>query len=207
MRIAAVCLAVAAAGVILHPVIVVAGLVGLVFTLFFFRDPERKIVTSPGQIVSPADGKVIAIEEVDEKDFLGERCKRISIFLSIFNVHINRAPIGGTVEMVQYQKGKFGFAHTDAASRNNESNTIGIEGRDIKVVVKQITGAVARRIVCTCRPEQSVAIGERIGLIKFGSRTELYLPLECDILVSVGQKVKGGVSLVGAYNGANQKKA
>jgi len=197
---------VAAAGVILHPVVLVAGLVALVFTLFFFRDPERKIVTSPGQIVSPADGKVIAIEEVEEKDFLGGRCKRISIFLSIFDVHINRAPIGGTVERMQYQKGKFAFAHTDDASLNNESNTIGIDGGDIKVVVKQIAGAVARRIVCTCRPEQPVVIGERIGMIKFGSRTELYLPLECDILISAGQKVKGGVSLVGAYNGANQKK-
>ena len=183
------------------------GLACLVFTLFFFRDPERKIVTSPGQIVSPADGKVLSVEEVEEKDFLGRRCKRISIFLSIFDVHINRAPIGGTIETIQYKEGKFGFAHTDDASLNNESNTIGITGKDIKVVVKQIAGAVARRIVCTCRPEQSVAIGERIGLIKFGSRTELYLPLECDILVSAGQKVKGGVSLVGAYDGADQKKA
>lgn len=202
-----ICLVIAAAGIIFHPALLVAGFAGVVFTLFFFRDPERKIVTSPGQIVSPADGKVIAIEEVDERDFFGGRCKRISIFLSIFDVHINRAPIGGTVEMVKYQKGKFGFAHTDSASRHNESNTIGIDGEDIKVVVKQITGAVARRIVCTCRPEQSLAIGERIGLIKFGSRTELYLPLECDIMVSAGQKVKGGISLIGAYDGASQKKA
>jgi phosphatidylserine decarboxylase len=193
-------------GALIHSVVFLAGVVGLIFTLFFFRDPERKIVTAPGQIVSPADGKVLSIEEVEEAEFFGGRCKKISIFLSIFNVHINRAPLGGKVEMVRYRRGKFGFANTIDASLSNESNTIGIRGEDIKVVVKQIAGAVARRIVCTCKPEQSINIGDRIGLIKFGSRTELYLPLECDILVSVGQKVKGGVSLMGAYDGAIQKK-
>lgn len=125
----------------------------------------------------------------------------------MLDVHINRAPIGGTVEMVNYTPGKFAVASTAEASRSNESNAIGIKGQDIKIVVKQIAGAIARRIVCFCEPAQTVQTGERIGLIRFGSRTELFVPLDCEIFVSVGQKVKGGVSLVGAYNGAFEKKA
>ena len=193
-------------GALIHPAISAAGLAATLFTLYFFRDPERKIVADLGQIVAPADGKIIAIEEVEEKDFLGGRCKRVSIFLSVLDVHINRSPIGGTVEMVNYSPGKFAIASTDEASRNNESNSIGIGGEDIKVLVKQITGAVARRIVCYCEPAQSVRVGDRIGMIRFGSRTELYVPSDCEIFVSVGQRVKGGLSLVGAYNGAFEKK-
>lgn len=109
--------------------------------------------------------------------------------------------------MVNYTPGKFAVASTAEASRSNESNAIGINGQDIKIVVKQIAGAIARRIVCFCEPAQTVQTGERIGLIRFGSRTELFVPLDCEIFVSVGQKVKGGVSLVGAYNGAFEKKA
>ena len=112
----------------------------------------------------------------------------------------------GTVGMVHYSPGRFAFANTAKASRENESNAIGIGGEPIKVVVKQIAGAVARRIVCYCKPDQSVQTGERIGIIRFGSRTELYLPPECKILVSVGQKVKGGLSLVGAYDATSAKK-
>jgi phosphatidylserine decarboxylase len=194
-------------GAFVHPALLAFGVVATLFTLYFFRDPERKITATPGQIVAPADGKVIAIEEVDEKDFLGERCKRVSIFLSVLDVHINRAPVGGTVNMVNYTPGKFAIASTDEASQHNESNAIGIDAGDIKVVVKQIAGAVARRIVCYCKPSQTVQTGERIGLIRFGSRTELYVPLDCEIFVSVGQRVKGGVSLMGAYNGAFEKKA
>ena len=199
------CLAIAAIGAVIHPAILAAGIAAALFTAYFFRDPERKIVATPGQIVAPADGKVLSIEEV-ENDFLGGRCKRVGIFLSILDVHINRAPVGGTVEMVRYVPGKFALASTTDASLNNESNSIAISGEDIKVVVKQIAGAVARRIVCYCEPRQALRTGERIGLIRFGSRTELYLPLDCEIMVSVGQKVKGGVSLVGAYNGALEKK-
>ena len=182
------------------------GVAGLVFSAYFFRDPERKISAEPGQIVAPADGKVLSIDEVQEQEFMGGRCKRISIFLSILDVHINRAPVGGKVEMVRYTPGKFAFANTIDASLNNERNVIGIGGEEIKVLVKQIAGAVARRIVCYCKPAQFVRSGERIGLIRFGSRTELYVPVECEILVSVGQKVKGGISLVGAYNASFEKK-
>ena len=191
----------------MHPALLAAGIVTTLFTLYFFRDPERKIVATPGQIVSPADGKIISIDEVEENDFLDERCKRVRIFLSVLDVHINRAPVGGTVEMVNYRPGKFAIASTDEASRSNESNEIGIGGEDIRVVVKQIAGAVARRIVCYCEPAANVQTGDRIGLIRFGSRTELYIPLDCEIFVKAGQKVKGGISLIGAYNGTFEKKA
>jgi len=182
------------------------GAAATLFTLYFFRDPERKIVAEPGQIVAPADGKIISIDEVEDDGFMGGRCKRVSIFLSVLDVHINRAPVGGTVEMTDYSPGKFAVASTDEASRGNESNTIGIRGGDIKVVVKQIAGLIARRIVCYCKPSQAISTGERIGLIRFGSRTELYLPLDCEIFVSPGQRVKGGVSLVGAYDAALEEK-
>ncbi|UCD56483.1 MAG: phosphatidylserine decarboxylase family protein, partial [Candidatus Hydrogenedentota bacterium] len=156
----------------------------------------------PGQIVAPADGKVLSIDEVEEKNFLDARSRRISIFLSIFDVHINRAPVGGTIETVKYRPGRFAFANTADASRDNESNVIGIRGKDVNVVVKQIAGAVARRIICYCEPRQQVCMGDRIGMIRFGSRTELYMPVECEVLVSVGQRVKGGISLLGACNAA-----
>ncbi len=190
----------------IHSSLFIAGAAATLFTLYFFRDPERKISAAPGQIIAPADGKVLSIDEVEDDGFPGGRCKRVSIFLSVFDVHINRSPIGGTVEAVRYRPGRFAIASTDDASRNNESNTIGISGEDIKVVVKQIAGAVARRIVCYCEPGQTLTSGDRIGMIRFGSRTELYVPLDCEIFVSVGQKVKGGVSLMGAYNGAFEKK-
>ena len=109
------------------------------------------------------------------------------------------------METIDYVPGKFAVASTDEASHSNESNTIAIAGEDVRVLVKQITGAIARRIVCYCTPSQALQIGERFGMIKFGSRTELFVPLDCEIFVSIGQKVKGGISLVGAYNGASKK--
>jgi phosphatidylserine decarboxylase len=193
-------------GANIHPVMFLVGMAGTLFTLYFFRDPERKIAATEGQILSPADGKVLSIDEVKEPDFIGGRCKRISIFLSVFDVHINRAPIGGTIETVRYNRGKFAIANTDKASADNESNLIGIDGGTARFAVKQIAGAVARRIICYCKPRESVRVGDRIGMIRFGSRTELYVPLECEILVSVGQKVKGGISLIGAYNGTIEEK-
>lgn len=199
--------AAATAGAFFYPPLFAAGGLFSLFSLYFFRDPERKMNILPGQIVAPADGKVVAIDEVQEKEFMGRRCKRISIFLSIFDVHINRAPVGGRVEMVKYTPGKFAFANTIEASSKNENNLIGIDGENVQVVVKQIAGAVARRIICYCRPAQLLQSGERIGMIKFGSRTELYLPLDCEVFVSVGQRVKGGISLVGAYDVAIKKKA
>jgi len=199
--------AVAVVGAFFYAPLFAAGGLFSLFSLYFFRDPERTIRILPGQIVAPADGKVVAIDEVQEKEFMGARCKRISIFLSIFDVHINRAPVGGRVEMVKYTPGKFALANTLEASARNENNLIGIDGEIVRVVVKQIAGAVARRIICYCKPAQLLQSGERIAMIRFGSRTELYLPLNCEVLVSVGQRVKGGISLVGAYDVTVEKKA
>jgi phosphatidylserine decarboxylase len=203
----AICIVVAVIGAIVHPAIFAVGIAATLFTLFFFRDPERKVAAGQDQIIAPADGKVLSIDEVEEKEFIGGPCKRVSIFLSIFDVHINRAPVGGTVEMLRYNRGTFAFANTDDASLNNESNLIGIDAGGSKIAVKQIAGAVARRIVCHCSLEQTVLPGDRIGMIRFGSRTELYIPSDCEIFVSVGQKVKGGLTLIGAYNGPVAKKA
>jgi len=205
VQLIAICLVIALIGAIIHPAIFAVGIAATLFTLFFFRDPERKIVGTEGQILAPADGKVLSIDEVEENEFIGGRCKRVSIFLSIFDVHINRAPVGGTVEMLRYTRGKFGFANTIDASLYNESNMIGIDSGGAKFAVKQITGAVARRIVCHCRAKQALKPGDRIGMIRFGSRTELYVPPESEIFVSVGQKVKGGLSLIGVLHGPVEK--
>ena len=205
-KIVGACAALAVAGAFIHPAILIAGIAGTLFTLYFFRDPERKIVATEGQILAPADGKVLSIDETEEQYFIGGRCKRVSIFLSIFDVHINRAPVGGTIKAVRYNRGKFAFANTTEASVNNESNLIGIDGGGASFAVKQIAGAVARRIICSCKPQEPVQAGDRIGMIRFGSRTELYVPLDCEILVSVGQKVRGGISLIGAYDGTVEKK-
>ncbi len=206
MGIIAICAVITLVGAVVTSWLLLAGLAATLFSLYFFRDPDRKIAAAPGHIVAPADGKVLSIDEIEEHEFIGGRCKRISIFLSIFDVHINRAPASGTIETVRYRPGKFAFANTPDASLDNENNLIGIKGDGLRLAVKQIAGAVARRIICYCKPGQSVLTGERIGMIRFGSRTELYVPLECEILVSAGQKVKGGITLVGAYNGTVKEK-
>jgi phosphatidylserine decarboxylase len=155
--------------------------------------------------VAPADGTVVDIEEVDEPEFLGGRSERVGIFLSLFSVHINRAPLAGRVGYVKYKPGKFFAAFNQRASAENESNIIGLEtdletraGGKLKVAVKQISGVIARRIVCACREAQQLARGEKFGMIKFGSRTEVYLPPgAAELTVSVGDKVHAGRTVIG----------
>lgn len=166
------------------------------FTLFFFRDPERDIPVGEGLIVSPADGTVVGVDQVDHAPFLDGPAKRISIFLSVFNVHINRSPIEGKVAFRQYHPGKFLPANCDKASSDNEQNSFGIQDGEFRVLVKQIAGIIARRIVCWKDAGDVLARGDRFGLIRFGSRTELYLPLESKIDVTVGQTVRGGATVV-----------
>lgn len=161
------------------------------FIAFFFRDPERKIPTNPSAIVSPADGKIVRI--FPEPD----GTTRISIFLSVFNVHINRAPIEGKVEKVTYRPGKFRAAFRDAASLENEQNTLVIAGTCCRVKLSQIAGVLARRVVCWKREGEVVAKGERIGLIKFGSRVDISLPADVCATVALGEKVEGGSSVIG----------
>lgn len=163
------------------------------FCLYFFRDPEREIPAGD-VLVSPADGKVVAVRQLDSGEM------RVSIFLNIFNVHVNRTPIAGRVTAVQYQKGRFLVASHEAASQENEQNTLIIEGRGTRVVCRQIAGLIARRIVCYKRPGDTVAAGERIGYIKFGSRTDVIFGPEWSARVKVGDKVAGGSTVLAQRN-------
>lgn len=171
----------------------------LVFCLWFFRDPERKPPVDPSLAVSPADGTVTLIDEVGEEQFFNRRMKRVSIFLSVFDVHVNRSPIAGEVLFTQGRGGLYLDARKPEASLLNESLLwiIGSKGNpDEAVGVKQITGAIARRIVPWAAPGEPLERGERFGMIRFGSRTDLYLPLGSEVLVLKGQKVKGGETAV-----------
>jgi len=165
------------------------------FMAFFFRDPQRQPPTDASLVVAPADGRVTRVKPVGE---LSERSATlVSIFLSPFDVHINRAPIAGRITDVSYKRGKFLIATDESASLVNEQNALTIEGERITVVCKQIAGILARRIVCWKRVGESVSLGERFGLIKFSSRTDVVLPANVEILVAEGARVKGGTTVIG----------
>jgi phosphatidylserine decarboxylase len=167
------------------------GLAG--FLLFFFRDPERVVPTTTGAIVSPADGRVLAVEETTWE---GEPRTKVSIFLSVFDVHVNRAPIAGRIVDVRYQPGKFHVAARAVAGRENEQNTVTLEGEGTRVVFKQIAGLLARRIEFWKKPGDQLARGERVGMIRFGSRAEVFFDTRCRVQVRPGQHVKGGSSIL-----------
>jgi phosphatidylserine decarboxylase len=167
------------------------------FTVYFFRDPEREIPAGMGLVVSPADGTVIGIDETEEPDFIKARTRRVTIFLSPFNVHVNRVPDDGEVKYFRYKKGRFFVASKPAASMENEQSIIGLETPDGKIVFKQIAGILARRIVCEIREGHRVRRGERFGMIKFGSRMEVFLPLNSEVKVRLREKVKAGESIIG----------
>ncbi len=179
------------------PPIITGGL--LLFCLWFFRDPVRKPPADPALAVSPADGTVTHVDEVQEEQFFKRRMKRVSIFLSVFDVHVNRTPIAGEVLYTEGRGGLYLDARHPEASALNESLfwVFGSKNHPERAVaVKQITGAIARRIVPWAKFGESMDRGERFGMIRFGSRTDLYLPLDSEVLVSVGEKVKGGESPV-----------
>lgn len=159
------------------------------FCLYFFRDPERTVPEGP-VAVSPADGKVVHVRSLEDGR------QRVSIFLNIFDVHVNRIPIAGRVTERRYQPGRFRMAHREQASLENEQNTLTIESGDTSVTVKQIAGLIARRIVCHKEVGDTVEKGERFGLIKFGSRTDVFLGPEWELRVQPGDKVKGGASIL-----------
>jgi len=163
------------------------------FVIYFFRNPSRVIPAEPKLIVSPADGKVVKIIRKEN----GEQC--ISIFLSVFNVHVNRSPISGKLKQLEYKRGQFKAAFKDEASRVNEQNIITIEGKDIQVTFKQIAGLIARRVVCWKKPGDWIKKGELIGLIRFGSRVDILLPENVNISVRSGDRVRGGSSILGDY--------
>ena len=163
--------------------------------LWFFRDPRRAIPAGPGLIVSPGDGRVTETVTISTPD--GPR-QRISIFLSVFNVHVNRSPIGGVLTNVRYRKGLYLNAMNPASADRNEQNAVTVRGEGIEVIFKQIAGLIARRIVFNLREGDTVERGQRVGLIKFGSRVDVVLPAEATLHVKVGQRVKGGASILAA---------
>jgi phosphatidylserine decarboxylase len=164
------------------------------FFLWFFRDPERIIPADPGAVVSPADGKVTDVSEVR---LSGGKFKRVSIFLNVFDVHVNRSPLAGVIRGARYQPGKFLNAMNPQCAECNEQNTVTVEGEGHTVIFKQIAGLLARRIVFTKNIGDAVERGERVGLIKFGSRTDILLGPSAEIFVKVGDRVKGGSSIIG----------
>ena len=175
------------------PIAVVFGVVAL-FMAFFFRDPRRSPPTKSGVVVAPADGRVTVVRRSDGTI---ESESIISIFLSPLDVHVNRSPIAGRITEIAYKEGKFLMATDDRARLLNEQNTLTIEGDDLTVRCTQIAGILARRIVCWKKPGDRVECGERFGMIKFGSRTDLLLPSSVEILVEEGMRVRGGVTIVG----------
>ncbi|NOR67805.1 MAG: phosphatidylserine decarboxylase family protein [Woeseiaceae bacterium] len=195
----------------------------LVWVLMFFRDPERVCPSDPNLLLAPADGRITDIEMVDEDGFIDGPALRIGIFLSIFNVHINRAPCNAKVETITYKKGKFINAMNSQSGRINESNNLGMVRTDSpadKLIVRQISGAIARRIVCATAEGRELAGGEKFGMIKFGSRTELYVPVSSNLgkhepgaryeikcLVQIGDKVKAGLTPLIKYEVREVKNA
>jgi len=172
-----------------------AALLILGLFLYFFRDPERKIPSGEGLVLAPADGKVVRISFPGVEG--GEEGILVSIFLSLLDVHVNRSPVSGVVSGVRYKKGSFHLAFLDEASQENEQNIISFEHGKDRITLKQIAGLIARRVVCWVKPSQAVEAGQRIGFIKFGSRVDLILPPGSKIDVREGDKVKGGVNIIG----------
>lgn len=169
----------------------------LVFTVSFFRDPERNVPTAEKLILAPADGRIVEIKTVDEPHFLKSEATMVAIFLSVFDVHVQRAPMAGTIKFVQYNKGRFLDARNPQASLVNENRLIAIESPDgFRVAVRQIAGLIARRIVGWADTGAKVAKGERLGMIRFGSRVELILPPGMEITVEAGDYAKGGETII-----------
>jgi len=167
------------------------------FVFSFFRDPERVIPTEPGAVVAPGDGRVVVV--TDEEN-AGRPGKRVSIFLAVWNVHVNRSPAAGTITRMEYRPGKFLAAMRERASMENEQNVFTLSTDAGEMVFKQIAGLIARRVVSWKKPGEKVARGERIGLVRFGSRVDVWVPKEAKILVKVGENVKGGSSVLARWS-------
>lgn len=165
------------------------------FVAFFFRNPRRDTPVDESLVVAPADGRVVAVKK--EKAGDAQSNTLVSIFLSVFDVHVNRSPVSGTITRTEYRKGKFIIATRERASAENEQNIVTVENERVQVVFKQIAGVIARRIVFWKKEGDRVALGEAVGLIKFGSRTDLLLPPAVEVSVRPGDRVKGGISIIG----------
>ena len=163
---------------------------------YFFRDPERVGERGKQLVIAPADGKIVQIAEVDEPEFLQSKAQRISIFMNVFDVHVNRYPVSGTVRYVHYNKGKFINAAADKASLENEQSSVGIETESGRILVRQIAGLIARRIVTYSKVGEKVDQGDRLGIIRFGSRVDVFLPIDAKVRVKVGQATVAGVTVL-----------
>jgi phosphatidylserine decarboxylase len=175
------------------------GLASLIFFGYFFRDPERMIPPEPEVVVAPADGKVILIDEVREERYLHASVRRVAIFMDVFDVHVNRAPTAGTVRVAQHRDGGFKAAFRKEACTLNEQMALVLEEGSRRLLVVQIAGFLARRIVSYVQPGQHLEKGERLGMICFGSRVDLYLPEQAQLMVKVGDRVKAGSSIVARW--------
>jgi len=171
-----------------------------VWCVAFFRDPERTGERGPNVVIAPADGKVVSIVDVDEPSFVGGRAQRVAIFMNVFDVHGNRYPMDGTVQYRHYNAGKFGHAAEDKASELNEQSSVGLMTVRGKVLVRQIAGLVARRIITDHQPGTAVLQGARMGLIRFGSRVDVFLPPNATIAVRVGDRTQAGRSVIARWN-------
>jgi phosphatidylserine decarboxylase len=167
-----------------------------IWVAYFFRDPERTGDRGERVVTAPADGKVVLITEVDEPAFIHGRALRVSIFMNVFNVHVNRYPISGTVKYVQYNPGKFLNAAVEKSSLENEQRSVGIEAGPYRILVRQIAGLIARRIVTYSREGERVEQGERMGLIRFGSRVDVFLPTDAAVRVKIGELTTAGTTVV-----------
>ncbi|MDN3511584.1 MAG: phosphatidylserine decarboxylase family protein [Candidatus Jettenia sp.] len=181
----------------------------LMFLLNFFRDPDREVPQGTGLIISPADGIVSHIVPVFEDNYLQCNTTKISIFMSVLNVHVNRIPVHGRVEFIKHTKGKFLDARDDECFRSNENNVMGLSlpGSHVKIAVKQIAGKIAKRIVCACKIGDVLRQGQRFGMIKFGSRVEVFIPdsVTFEIMVKVGEKVTAGKTVLGKIHDGSLK--
>jgi phosphatidylserine decarboxylase len=178
-------------------------LVGTLCVAGFFRDPDRLTPNRPGLVVSPADGRIISVERVQANDFCDAEATKISIFMSVFNVHVNRIPAEGRICRIRYRPGKFVAADRAEASMRNEHNAVFIDTRyGQRLCVVQVAGLIARRIICRVQADETVRRGQRFGMICFGSRLDVYLPPEVTLAVSVGDKVLAGSSILGSFTDA-----
>ncbi|MEW6002974.1 MAG: phosphatidylserine decarboxylase family protein [Nitrospirota bacterium] len=182
----------------IKPSIAVLPLGITLFLVFFFRDPERRIPEGEGLFVSPADGEVILVNDVYEPDYLRTVTKEISIFMSPFDVHVNRAPCDGIVSIIKYSPGKFVAAYKDESSIINENIVMVLEVKEGRILVRQVAGVLARRVVCRAKVGDRMKRGERYGIIKFGSRLDVYLPKNVEVKVKLGNKVKAGETVIAA---------
>ncbi len=180
--------------------LLIIGLGFLLFTLYFFRDPERTPPARENVVVAPADGKIIILEKTFEDKFLKEEAWQLSIFMSPLNVHVNRIPISGKIEYLNYHKGEYLVAFHDKADERNERNEIGIKSKYGKVLFTQVAGFIARRIVSTVSEGDSVKLGERFGMIKFGSRSDVYVPASWKVMVKNGDNVTAGETVLFEYS-------